>query len=72
MKGLPYEKKKVDYNLFIKPTKEEIRKIKNKLKKLPDREVWSINQTEVYYLREKPLFFSVELKKSRSNHDLLL
>ncbi|KAF8846964.1 hypothetical protein BDZ45DRAFT_682171 [Acephala macrosclerotiorum] len=72
VEGLPYEGKRVDYGLFISPTKEEVGQIKDRLKKLPDGEVWSINQTEAYYLREKPLFSSVELKKTRSNHDLLL
>lgn len=72
VEGLQYEGKRVDYSLFIEPTKDETRKIKDRLKQLPDGEVWSINQTEGYYVREKPLFSSVELKKTRSNHDPLL
>jgi hypothetical protein len=47
-------------------------KAKERLKKLPDGEVWSINQTEAYYLREKLLFSSIELKKSRSSDNPLL
>ncbi|KAI9733510.1 MAG: hypothetical protein M1818_007258 [Claussenomyces sp. TS43310] len=72
IEGLPYEGKRVDYGLFIAPTKDEVRQIKERLKKLPDGEVWSINQTEAYYLREKPLLSSIELKLTRSNHDPLL
>ncbi|KAF4620124.1 hypothetical protein G7Y89_g14698 [Cudoniella acicularis] len=70
--GLPYEEKRVDYCIFLEPTKEEAQSIKSRLKKLPDGEVWSINQTAAFYLREKPLLSSIELKKSRSNHDPLL
>ncbi len=72
VEGLQYEGKRVDYGLFIEPTKVEAQQVKERLKKLPDGEVWSINQTEAYYLREKPLLSSIELKKSRSNHDPLL
>ncbi|KFY24515.1 hypothetical protein V491_02127 [Pseudogymnoascus sp. VKM F-3775] len=70
--GLLYEGKRVDYGLYIEPTKEEAQRVKDRLKRLPDGEVWSINQTEAYYLREKPLFSSIELKKSRSSDDPLL
>ncbi|KAH6691794.1 hypothetical protein BKA61DRAFT_625196 [Leptodontidium sp. MPI-SDFR-AT-0119] len=72
VEGLLYEGKRVDYGLFVEPTKEEARQVKERLKRLPDGEVWSINQTEAYYLREKPLFSSIELKKSRSSDDPLL
>src|SRR4051812_21182731 len=64
--GLRYEGKRVDYGLFIEPTKEEAQQVKQRLRRFPDGEVQSINQTEAYYLREKPLFSSIELKKSRS------
>lgn len=72
VEGLQYEGKRVDYGIFIEPTKDETRKIKDRLKQLPDGEVWSINQTEGFYIREKPLLSSIELKKTRSNHDPLL
>jgi len=70
--GLLFEGKRVDYGLYIEPTQQEAQQIKERLKRLPDGEVWSINQTEAYYLREKPLFSSIEVKKSRSREDPLL
>jgi hypothetical protein len=37
--GLLYEGKRVDYGLFIDPTKREARQIKERLKRLADGEV---------------------------------
>jgi hypothetical protein len=46
VEGLQYEGTRVDYGLFTEPTKGESRKIKERVKQLPDGEIWSINQTE--------------------------
>lgn len=39
VEGLQYKGKRADYGLFIESTKDETRKIKDRLKQLPDGEV---------------------------------